>query len=335
MKQKSAITALIVLSFLFSFRTVYASDEWSKVKESDGIKLYERHVPGTSLMEFIAVTTIDARIEVIGEVLRDISSFPAWLADCSSAQILKELGRNDFYIYMILSPSVVSRREIVLKDKTVYDFSYGKSKISFSSTDEINIPLKNSMVRVTDMAGVFQMEYLGRNKTKFSYWLKVDPSGDIPRRMAYAIMKYYPYDSLKSLKKIVNNRKYVNLARGSEEEKQIELNVKNEAGLRRLISQRLMKFVKNRESMQAIITAERDSIKDIIEKQGSYDSVEKAVININFKYLDTQITDKNLLENLRNDKKFIVKLIDMITSDCGVTDFTVDGIAVMFIEKYK
>ena len=76
------------------------------------------------------------------------------------------------------------------------------------STDEVKIPLEKNHVRITVMNGFFQMEYLGRNKTKFIYKLKVDPAGNIPKRVAYSVMKYYPFNSIKKLKKIVADRKY-------------------------------------------------------------------------------------------------------------------------------
>ena len=73
---------------------VNAAGGWTKVKDSSGIKLYERSVPGTDLMEYMAVTTMDAKMEVIGEALRDVAQYTEWLSDCESARIEKKYDRN-------------------------------------------------------------------------------------------------------------------------------------------------------------------------------------------------------------------------------------------------
>ena len=188
------IVVVAVLLWGFSVTgAVNAAGGWNKVKESSGIKLYERSVPGTDLMEYMAVTTMDTKMEVIGEALRDVPQYTKWLSDCESARVEKKYDRNTFIIYIVQNPLLIEDRDIVLKNSSLYDYENGRAIVTFASTDEVKIPLEKNRVRVTTMNGLFQMEYLGRNKTKFIYKLKVDPAGNIPKRVAYSVKRTCEY----------------------------------------------------------------------------------------------------------------------------------------------
>jgi hypothetical protein len=330
--QKFIISAIFAfLGGLLPIQPLLAAGEWSKIKDSSGIKVYERKVPGTDLMEYVGVTTINAKMEVIGEVLRDAPQFRLWIADCYGAQIEKKYDRNTFVMYMILKPPIIEQRDIILKDKAVYDYDNGRAVISFFCTDEVKIPIEKGRTRVTVMNGVFDMEYLGRDKTKFVYRLKVDPAGDIPKKVAYSVMKGYPYDTLKGLIKVAANRKYSDAAKGTDEERQINIRTNNEAAVRRILTNRLMKFVKDKAALAAIIAADRDGVKNICSTGGTYNSVEKATTNIYLRYSEKIVADKNVFEKLKNNKDMIQEITDVVLYECGALTTSVDNI----IAKYK
>ena len=71
MKSKSLFMAFLAL-FLISM-ALFAESGWKRVKNSNGIQVYTRSVAGSDLDEFKGITVVDARIEVIGEVIRDRS----------------------------------------------------------------------------------------------------------------------------------------------------------------------------------------------------------------------------------------------------------------------
>lgn len=310
------------------------SDGWALIKNSDGIKLYERPVP-PDLTEYMAVTQIDEKMEVIGEVLRDVRQYHLWMKDCFNAQIVKKYDRNTFIMYMVLTPIIIEKRDIVLKDQTIYDWDKARALITFNATNEIKIPIEENHVRVVIMEGSFDMEYLGRNKTKFVYRLKTDPAGYIPRKLAYSFMKTYPYDTLKNLKKMLPNEKYARAARGTEEEKAIESRIKNELYVGRVLSTRLSKFVKDKDALQALVAADRDGIRDIMNSGGSYASVEKITTNIFIKYIAGFIMDKSMVNMFENDKTFVAEITDMVISECGAWTPMIEDIAVRYLNKYS
>lgn len=315
---------------LLSISSVNAADVWTKIKDSSGIKLYERSVPDTGFKEYLAVTTIDAKMEVIGEALRDVAQFPRWIPDCVGAQIKKKYDRNTFVMYLVLNPLLIEKRDIVLKDETVYDYENGNAKISFFCTDEVKVPVEKKRTRVTVMNGSYKMEYLGRDRTKFIYKLKVDPAGDIPKIIAYTVMKNYPFDTLKKLKKIVADGKYAAAAKGSEDEREINIRAVDENIVRKIFSNNMLRVVEDKALLAEIIAADSENIKNIAVSGGSYGAVEKAAKNAYLKYIDKTVGDKKTVEKLKNNKKLLAEITDLVTTNCEANHDTVDSLVARY-----
>jgi hypothetical protein len=324
MKKSMIVIALLLGSILLA-GSALAAGGWTKIKDSNGIKLYERSVPGTDLMEYMAVTTMDAKMEVIGEALRDIPRYTKWLADCESASIQKKYDRNTFILHIVQNPPIIEKRDIVLKNEAVYDYENGKAQITFYCTDELKIPVEKKRVRITTMNGLFQMEYLGRNKTKFIYKLKVDPAGNISKKVAYSVMKNYPFNSLKDLKKIIHDGKYAELAKGTEEETQINARSFNAASVKKIFGDTITRVVKDKAAMAAILASSGDDIQSIASSGSAYPVVEKAAKNMYFKYLDRKVTDKKTLESLKNNHALFAEVTGLITTYSEASDETIDS----------
>ncbi|MGB5216812.1 MAG: START domain-containing protein [Smithella sp.] len=329
--KKFTVAFLALLCWTFgAVASAGAADNWMLIKNSDGIKTFERTVPGTDLREFIAVTTIDARMEVIGEVLRDVAEYPRWISDCAEAILKKKYDRNTFVLYLILNPPLIEKRDILLKNETIYDYENGNAVIHFFSTGEMSVPLEKNRTRVTMMNGLYKMEYMGRNKTKFIYKLKVDPSGSIPKRIAYAVMKKYPHDTLKKLKKIVVHKKYSDMARGSVEEREIDKRAADENVVRKIFSNNMLKAVENKPALESILAAENENIKNIAASGGAYEHVYKAARDVFNKYIEKIVMDKRKKERLKNNKQMIEEITDLIMTYCEASDKTIDSIVARY-----
>jgi len=331
-KKRLGLILVALLGLLIVPLIAFADGGWSKIKDSNGIKLYERPVAGTDLMEYLAVTTIDAKMEVIGEVLRDVPKYPEWVADCSQATIEKKYDRNTFVMHLVLDPFMIEDRDIVLKDNTVYDYDHGNAKINFFCTDEIKIPQVNGRTRVTVMDGLFQMEFLGRDKTKFIYKLKTDPAGVIPKKVAYGVMKYYPYNTLKKLREFVakNKTKYAALAKGSEEEIQINERARNEASARKIFTETLIRAVKDKKAMEAIIAADAEGVRKIALSGGDYETIRQVATNAYLKYVDLIVKDQLLAEKLKKDEKLIERITDLVQTETEAESETIDSIVARY-----
>jgi hypothetical protein len=178
------------------------------------------------------------------------------------------------------------------------------------------------------MNGVFQMEYLGREKTKFIYKLKADPAGNIPKKVAYGVMKYYPYTTLKKLREFVkkNYGKYAEIARGSEEEIQINERSKNEVSVRKVFGDTLIRVAEDKKTMAQIIASEMEGIKRIASSGGDYEIVRQVATNVCFKYADKIIKNEKTAESLKKNKKLIAEITEFMQTATEADHRTINSI---------
>lgn len=328
MKRSAALCICFVAGFL---ALSDAATEWRLIKESAGIRVYERKVPGTAMKEFVGVTVVDAKMEILGEVLRDVPSYPEWITDCRLARVEKHYDRNTMVIYMVLEPPIIEERDILLKNSTVYDWDNGRAVVAFSVSGEVPVPVEKGRVRIPLMEGAFEMEYLGRDRTKLIYRLRVDPAGSIPKGVAYAVMSAYPYATLRDMKKMAGRKVYADTARGSEEERAIESRTRREAYVRGLMARRLLKYVREKDVLRAIIDSDREQIRGIVDSHGTYASVHRATLSFYTAYMEKTLGDPARVKRLLADEKLIREITEMLTGDCGVGVTGLDAI----VAKYR
>ena len=65
----------------------------------------------------------------------------------------------------------------------------------------------------------------------------------------------------------------------------------------------MMKVVKNKAAMQAILAADSEGIKKIASSGSAYENVEKTAKNMFNKYIDKIVADKKIAESLKNNQK--------------------------------
>jgi len=302
----------------------------------NGVKQYQRTVKGSDLKEFIAITVIDARMEVVGEVFRDIKAQPLWMPTCIESRIVKKIDRNKMIIYAVMnSPWPTKDRDLVVKNNTIYDLKNGRGIITFKAVKEPLVPLRKDRVRITELTGSYKMEYLSRDKTKLIYRQMVDPGGDVPMKLAYLMIKSNPYKALLNLKEIVKNAKYSNEANNNPDKKIIDKLAQDKKNLRETLIRRLSKYVKDKNVIKKIITEDRNLVKNIIKDNGAYRSIKAATKKVYQIYMSKLTNDNCIGQKLRNDKKLEAEIIEMIHYDDGYTRMSVDNIARKYIKKYS
>ena len=70
------ILCLAVAVILLGYTPSSSNDDagWKQVKERSGIKVYTRDVPGSDIDDFKGVGIVDARLEVLGSIMRYVSA---------------------------------------------------------------------------------------------------------------------------------------------------------------------------------------------------------------------------------------------------------------------
>jgi hypothetical protein len=218
-----AITFFLAFIYSLSF-----CQNWTLRKDSEGIKVYTRNNPTSDFDEAKSEMVVDSRIEVVAEVLRDIESFPGWMYGCLKTSFVEKKDRSNFTFYFVFnSPWPVSDRDVTVKVATTFDLQVGKATIKLESVNHPSRPENSDYVRMRELKGEYTLEYLSRNKTKVTYWVKIDPGGSIPASLANLTSVDLPFETLNGLRAKTTDQKYLKLAEKSEDRKLVEQSIKD------------------------------------------------------------------------------------------------------------
>lgn len=205
------------------FTTLLIAGEWKEVRNEQGIRVYTRSFEGSDMDEFRGVGVINAGIDVIGEVLRDIPALTQWMPDLKYAKIVSMKNRNNLIIYNVIhGPGPVSDRDVFVESKASADYDKGVVTITMRAVMKNSRGLRSGCERVAFLNGMYILKYLDRGKTQVTYQVKSDPGGWIPASIANMTSKEFPYKTLLGLRKMVTKNTYIERAKNSEDRKELD-----------------------------------------------------------------------------------------------------------------
>jgi hypothetical protein len=217
----SKTTFIIGLFVIAHSLVTVAAGDWQLSRQSGGFQVFKRSVEGSSIEEFKVVAELDTPIEIIGEVLRDIPSYPAWYTGCAETRLLEHRDRNHFTFYFLQkTPWPFRYRDLVLRVATDMNLKQGWVEISMQSLPDA-APPRAGVVRA-QMLGSYRLEYLARNRTRVTHRMWADPKGSVPVSMANKTMGDRMLQSLQGIVRRVRHPKYAEQAESSEDQKLIE-----------------------------------------------------------------------------------------------------------------
>ncbi len=204
---RSAWIAFVLTCFFVGI--LHAEEPWTLAKEAEGIKVFTRSVPGSAANEFKGIADIDAPIEVIVEVFKDIPSFTQWYGFCKEIKLLKHDTENHRVMYFVLKTmGPVKDRDLVMEAFDKFDRQAGKNTIAIKALKEELVPIQDKYVRMTDLNATYSMDRIDQDKTHVVYTVKADPAGYIPAFISNIIQKDQPFLTLKGLREMVKKDVY-------------------------------------------------------------------------------------------------------------------------------
>jgi len=210
---------LIVFSLVFIVQSILSVsrcsdlnfiDEWKLVRNENGIQVFVKKATGNDLNEFKGIVVLNSRIEVIGEVLRDIAYFKDWIPDCSEAQVINKIDKNNLILYYVVRlPWPADDRDVILRAKTEMDFKIGRFTITMESVNESKQPLKQGVIRMAEMRGSYVLEYIDREHTRVSYRVKANPGGSLPSSIVNTSSKDIPFTTLSGMRRVASQKRFI------------------------------------------------------------------------------------------------------------------------------
>ena len=217
MKKFLSIMAVysVILIFLAAMpASVTAASDWKLAIQKDGIEVSTRPVAGSDFDEFMGTADIDASIDVVYAVLKDIPAATQWMADCKENREIRKIDEHTSVQFNITkAPWPVSDRESLCIVTEKKDEKTGKVTFEFHETNDPSVPVGKGNVRMPEISGQWVLTPINRDHTKVIYTVKSNPGGSLPKALANMKSKDIPYNTLMGLKMMVKKDKYKNVAK--------------------------------------------------------------------------------------------------------------------------
>ncbi len=294
-----------LLFLLTTSQTVCAESEWKLIIDKNDVKVYTRSFPDSQIDEFKGVAVVNARMEVIGEVLRNVADHPKWMDRCKETRIVKNLKDGSVICHITTKiPWPVSTRDVVIRQSV--DVSMDEDKgtiilsINFRAIDDPAVPPRDGIIRIKDLTGRYVLEYIDREHTNVIFHTKTNPIGSLPAFMANYGSRSVPYNTLIGLKKEVKKPKYLSVVKDAG-----HMNKENLLITKMILKSQLKKHVRDENLINAMV--DDKLVKQILKgKELTKKEVAKLIVE---SQLRKRTKDKEIIDDIINNEELIQKII--------------------------
>lgn len=197
------LCSIVISSFLVCMPSL-ASD-WSFVKEKEQIKIYAKTNKSSPIKSLKAVGTIDAPIERVIALLRDVKYANTWVPNLVERSYVEKISDIEAVLYDVTDmPWPVADRELILHHRLNYSKDGRFLILTFESVKRNEVKVKKDFVRAFVHTGKVHFIPVSDSKTKLEVFLHVDPKGVIPSWVINLVQVEMPFELVKAIQNNVN-----------------------------------------------------------------------------------------------------------------------------------
>ena len=202
--------------------------QWKLEKTKDGCQVFTSKVAGKEYLASKCTCVVEAPMDVIGLVIRDIANYPAWMTDCKATKILKVVddGNDKFIFWLHQHIPLLTDRDVVISNNTTLNYKKGYAVIEAFSTKELNYPDQPKLVRMPSFSAIYTLNWVDKDHTSVTFQIDPDLGKGLPIGLSNSIITDNPYKSLQGMKKMVKQAKYIDAAKTSKYRRLIDEAVK-------------------------------------------------------------------------------------------------------------
>jgi hypothetical protein len=188
------------------------SPKWEQFDEDDGIRMFRRDVPGSSIVALRGEGFVAAPIARVASVLADNKRSPEWIDRLVKTKVLRELSDTETINWThIKTPSPLKDRDFVFKNVITTNPAKKQVVFSYYSVTDSLAPEYEAYVRGTFQSGKFELTVAERSNadgtktrgTRVVAEVLVDPRGAVPTFIVNMVQKSWPHETLMALRKQV------------------------------------------------------------------------------------------------------------------------------------
>lgn len=159
-------------------------DSWKKISETrDGIVIHARAVPGSRVRELMANCVMDAAPQHVWQAVLDKETYRDSSKYVKIDRVFRTGDEDIWYNYQLLEAPMLDRRDYTLRYESYRDTARMQYRLVWRAVNNYGpVPApEKGVVRLAVCDGSFTIEPLdGGKKSSITYWVCVDPGGQVP-----------------------------------------------------------------------------------------------------------------------------------------------------------
>jgi hypothetical protein len=205
------VLALIGAVFLSLLPFSASADEgWELAKDSDGIRVWTRYVPGHPIREFRAVTVVRSSLSGLVNLILDTDHAARWIYRTMSVQVVKRDDEKQTFVVRVETdfPWPLANRDVVVAGRITQGAGAGAVTIRSQAVPDGVYPRDPAFVRMPDFVGDWIFRPLGGGMVEVTMQGRADPGGLIPAAVVNLIIYETPYLTLRGLRDVIGDARY-------------------------------------------------------------------------------------------------------------------------------
>lgn len=245
---------------------------WALFDTKDGIRSYKKSYAGTQMCEFKSLGFVDASVDVVLAVLRDVAAYSEWSPMCDKTTVLEDIDQNNKVFYNYMKRFVLLKdRDMVLRQNIEFDYKNGTAQVYFWISDTPPVPLVDGCDRMTDYTGQYRLAFFGCDRTMVTYEQRVVADTD-----AFAPVGQ---GNLLGLRNMVQKQAYIQRGRDSVEHLLIGRMIDSTPDIRRVLINRMGDYISDPD-MLALALDEKPLAEAVLAEGATFASLVAAITGV-------------------------------------------------------
>lgn len=202
-----AIMPFLALSLFLSGVVLAQEGEWKKIREKDGIEIFNRKNQYSDFKEFTSRMVIGGTINQFLAVLYDVEALPSWGYKVEEASLISRSSDSlQVYYAVAKAPFPYKDRDGVYLNRFIWDPVERTLLVEIELLED-QLAEKEDLVRMKGF-GFWKAIEMPNERLEVQFQMQMDPGGNIPAWLSNMFSGDTPYFTMQGLKKAMKQEKY-------------------------------------------------------------------------------------------------------------------------------
>jgi hypothetical protein len=193
----------LTLSLLLLICNTISAQAWTYVKEEDGIKIFTRKDPGTSLKSFMGITDVKSTMAKVTNLIGNVKNHDWWDENVTEIKVLAFEKDKYFQYYVVYKvPWPFNDRDLCVEAHVTIDPVSGRRVIMATPLDSV-VPEKPERVRIKKYWQRWTVQPMENGKIHLVLEGFVDPEAGIPSWLYNMVIVETPLKVMRRVKRFV------------------------------------------------------------------------------------------------------------------------------------